>query len=45
MIFLILFIRYFEYAINAPIGTSIELLELAAGIALVALALYVTRRS
>ena len=38
-----LIVRYFEHALEAPATTSIELLQLAAGIVLVALALYLTK--
>jgi uncharacterized membrane protein YqhA len=43
VIFLMLIVRYFEHALEAPATTSLELLQLAAGIVLVALALYLTK--
>jgi uncharacterized membrane protein YqhA len=43
VIFLMLIVRYFEHALEAPATTSTELLQLAAGIVLVALALYLTK--
>jgi uncharacterized membrane protein YqhA len=43
VIFLILIVRYFEYALQRPIDTPLDLLYLAAGIALIAIALYLTR--
>jgi uncharacterized membrane protein YqhA len=42
VVFLILIVRYFQYALQATIGAPIDLLYLAIGIALVALALYLT---
>jgi len=43
VIFLILIVRYFEYALEAPIQTPLDLLSLAAGIALIALGLFLTK--
>jgi len=40
---LILVIRYFEFALQMPVRTPIDLLELAFGIALIAVALYFTK--
>ncbi|GAC1305027.1 MAG: YqhA family protein [Vulcanimicrobiaceae bacterium] len=45
VVFLILIVRYFEYALQATIVSSADLLYLAIGIALVAVALYLTSRS
>ncbi len=42
VIFLILVIRYFEWALKSQINTSLDLLYLALGLLLVAVALYVT---
>lgn len=44
VVFLILIVRYFEYALQSSIGGPLDLLYLAVGIALVALALYLTNR-
>lgn len=44
VVFLILIVRYFQYALQATIGAPIDLLYLAIGIALVAFALYLTNR-
>ena len=44
VIFLILLVRYFEYAVDQPINSALDLLYLAVGIALVALAIYLTAR-
>jgi len=44
VVFLILIVRYFEYALQSAIGGPLDLLYLAIGIALVALALYLTNR-
>jgi uncharacterized membrane protein YqhA len=44
VIFLILIVRYFEYALEATIDTSLDLLYLAVGIALVALGLFLTKK-
>jgi uncharacterized membrane protein YqhA len=43
VIFLILIVRYFEYALQRKIGTALDLLYLAVGIALIAVALYLSR--
>lgn len=43
VVFLILIVRYFEFALEAPVDTPLDLLYLAVGIALVALSLYLTR--
>jgi uncharacterized membrane protein YqhA len=43
VVFLILIVRYFQYALEASIQTALDLLYLAIGIALVAVALYLTR--
>lgn len=43
VVFLILIVRYFQYALEAQIGAPIDLLYLAVGIALIALALYLTK--
>jgi uncharacterized membrane protein YqhA len=43
VIFLILIVKYFEYALDQTIHTSLDLLMLASGIALIALAIYLTR--
>jgi uncharacterized membrane protein YqhA len=43
VIFLILIVRYFEYALEATIATSLDLLSLAGGIALIALGLWLTK--
>jgi uncharacterized membrane protein YqhA len=45
VIFLILVVRYFEYALEQPIGSALDLLYLAIGIGLVALSIYLTARS
>ena len=45
LVFLILLVRYFEYALDQPVSTALELLYLAIGIALVAVAIYLTSRS
>jgi len=42
VVFLILIVRYFEYALQATINAPIDLLYLAIGIALVAVSLYLT---
>lgn len=44
VVFLILIVRYFEYALQSTISGPLDLLYLAIGIALVALALYLTNR-
>ncbi len=41
--FLILIVRYFEFALEAPIAGALDLLYLAIGIALIALSLFLTR--
>jgi uncharacterized membrane protein YqhA len=43
VIFLILIVRYFEYALEASIETAQDLLSLAVGIALIALGLFLTK--
>ncbi len=43
VIFLILIVKYFEYALEQAIHTPLDLLMLATGIALIALAIYLTR--
>jgi uncharacterized membrane protein YqhA len=43
VIFLILIVKYFEYALDQSIKTSLDLLMLAVGIALIAVAIYLTR--
>jgi uncharacterized membrane protein YqhA len=45
VVFLILLVRYFEYALDQPVGSSLDLLYLALGIGLVALSIYLTARS
>jgi uncharacterized membrane protein YqhA len=45
VVFLILIVRYFEFALQSDIGSALDLLYLAVGIALVALSLYLTSRS
>ena len=44
VIFLFLIVRYFEYALQMSIATSLDLLFIAIGIVLIALALYLTNR-
>jgi uncharacterized membrane protein YqhA len=44
VVFLILVVRYFEYALQAEIKTPLDLLYLAVGIALIALSLYLSSR-
>jgi uncharacterized membrane protein YqhA len=43
VIFLILIVKYFEYALDQTVHTSLDLLMLAVGIALIALAIFLTR--
>ena len=43
VVFLILIVRYFQYALESEVGTPLELLYLAIGIALVAVSLYLTQ--
>jgi uncharacterized membrane protein YqhA len=43
VIFLILIVRYFEYALDSEVKSTIDLLYLAVGIALIAGALYLTK--
>lgn len=43
VIFLILIVRYFEYALDTEIETPLELLSLAAGILFIAIAIYLTK--
>jgi uncharacterized membrane protein YqhA len=43
VVFLILIVRYFQYALEAEIHTTLDLLYLAVGIALIAVALYLTK--
>ncbi len=45
VVFLILVVRYFQFTLEHEPQTSIELLELAVGIALIALALFLTNRT
>jgi len=45
LVFLILLVRYFEYALDQPINSTLDLLYLAIGIALVALSIFLTARS
>ncbi len=42
VVFLILIVRYFQYALDTPIGVPLDLLYLAIGIALIAVSLYLT---
>ena len=42
VIFLILIVRYFEFAVHRPVTSSLDLLYLALGIVLIAVALYLT---
>ena len=42
VIFLILVVRYFEFALETPIHTPLDLLALAGGIGLIALGIYLT---
>jgi uncharacterized membrane protein YqhA len=44
VVFLILIVRYFQYALDATISAPLDLLYLAVGIALIALSLYLTNR-
>ena len=43
VVFLILIVRYFEYALESTPSTPLDLLYLAIGIALIAIALYLTK--
>ncbi len=43
VVFLILIVRYFEYALDSPISTPLDLLYLAVGIALIAVSLKLTK--
>jgi uncharacterized membrane protein YqhA len=45
VVFLILIVRYFEYALQSDIGGPLDLLYLAIGIALIALSLYLTSKN
>jgi len=45
VVFLILIVRYFEFALEAEVRAPLDLLYLAIGIALVALSLYLTSRN
>ncbi|MBD5635030.1 MAG: YqhA family protein [Candidatus Eremiobacteraeota bacterium] len=45
VVFLILVVRYFEYALQSEVSSPLDLLYLAVGIALIALSLYLTNRS
>jgi uncharacterized membrane protein YqhA len=45
VVFLILIVRYFEYALQYTITGALDLLYLAVGIALIALSLYLTGRT
>jgi uncharacterized membrane protein YqhA len=42
VVLMILIVKFFEHAINMPFGDALELLELAGGIALIGLALYLS---
>jgi len=42
VVFLILIVRYFEYALQFPINGALDLLYLAVGITLIAISLYLT---
>jgi hypothetical protein len=44
VVFLILIVRYFEYALQSDVTGPLDLLELAVGIALIAVSLYLTSR-
>jgi uncharacterized membrane protein YqhA len=44
IIFLILIVRYFEYALDTNISTASDLLSLAPGIVLIAIAIWFTKR-
>jgi len=44
VVFLILIVRYFEYALQSEVVGPLDLLELAVGIALIAVSLYLTSR-
>lgn len=44
VVFLILVVRYFEFALQQHLNTPLEVLELAVGIALIGLSLYLTSR-
>jgi uncharacterized membrane protein YqhA len=43
VVFLILIVRYFQYALESEIHSALDLLYLAVGIALIAVALYLTK--
>jgi uncharacterized membrane protein YqhA len=43
VVFLILIVRYFQYALESEVGSPLDLLYLAVGIALVAVSLYLTQ--
>jgi uncharacterized membrane protein YqhA len=43
VVFLILIVRYFQYALEATVSAPIDLLYLAIGIALIAVSLYLTK--
>ena len=43
VVFLILIVRYFEFALESQVQTPLDLLYLAVGIALIALSLFLTR--
>jgi uncharacterized membrane protein YqhA len=43
VVFLILIVRYFQYALESTPATALDLLYLAIGIALIAIALYLTK--
>ena len=45
VVFLILIVRYFEYALQSEIAGPLDLLYLAVGIALIALSLFLTSRA
>jgi uncharacterized membrane protein YqhA len=44
VVFLILIVRYFEFALQQHLETPLEVLELAVGIALIGVALFLTNR-
>jgi uncharacterized membrane protein YqhA len=45
VIFLVLIVKYFEYALHTSYGSPLELLQLAGGILMIATALWVTSRN
>jgi uncharacterized membrane protein YqhA len=44
VVFLILLVRYFEYALELPVQTPTDLLYLAVGIGIVAFAIFIASR-